>query len=75
VSRISLPEGVALLQQRGVQGAYEELSLTWQRCGGHAFALVVFSALMKLSGLSLSYLLNAPEYQPLWSGEVPLHLH
>ncbi|HEY6410043.1 MAG TPA: tetratricopeptide repeat protein [Ktedonobacteraceae bacterium] len=74
VSRISLPEGIALLQQRGVQGAYEELSLTWQRCGGHVFALVLFSAFMKLSGLSLSYLLNSPDYQPLWSGEVPLHL-
>jgi tetratricopeptide (TPR) repeat protein len=74
VSRISLLEGVALLQQRGVQGAYEELSLTWQRCGGHAFALALFSALLKLSGLALSYLLNAPDYQPLWSGVVPLHL-
>ncbi len=74
VSRICLPEGVALLQQRGVQGVYEELSLTWQRCGGHALALVAFSALMKLSGFSLSYLLNAPEYQHLWRGEVPLHL-
>lgn len=74
VSRISMPEGVALLQQRGVQGTYEELSLTWQRCGGHAFALVIFSALLKLSGLSLSYLLNAPDYQSLWSSEVPIHL-
>ncbi len=74
ISQISLPEGVALLQQRGVQGAYEELSLTWQRCGGHTFALVLFCAFMKLSGLSLSYLLNAPDHQPLWNGEVPLHL-
>src|SRR5205807_4620814 len=39
VSRISLPEGVALLQQRGIHGSYEELSLVWQRCGGHVFAL------------------------------------
>jgi tetratricopeptide (TPR) repeat protein len=68
VSRISLPEGVALVQQRGIQGAYEELSLVWQRCGGHVMALVIFSALVKLSGLSLSYLLNSPDYQPLWSG-------
>jgi tetratricopeptide (TPR) repeat protein len=74
VSRISMPEGVALLQQRGVQGTYEDLSLTWQRCGGHAFALVIFSALLRLSGLSLSYLLNAPDYQSLWSSEVPIHL-
>jgi tetratricopeptide (TPR) repeat protein len=74
VSRISLPEGVALLQQRGIQGSYDELSLIWQRCGGHVFALVLFSALVKLSGLSLSYLLNSPDYQPLWSGEVTHHL-
>jgi tetratricopeptide (TPR) repeat protein len=74
VSRISMPEGVALLQQRGVQGAYEELSLVWQRCAGHTFSLVLFSALLRLSGLSLSYLLNSPDYQRLWSGEVPFHL-
>ncbi len=74
ISRISLPEGVALLQRRGIQGSYEELSVIWQRCGGHSFALVLFGALFKLSGLSLSYLLNSPEYQSLWTSEVPLRL-
>jgi hypothetical protein len=74
VSRISLPEGVALLQQRGVQGLPEELSTIWQRCAGHTFALVLFTALVHLTGCSLSYLLNAPEYQPLWSSQVTLHL-
>ena len=74
VSRISMPEGVALLQQRGVQNAYEELSIVWQRCAGHTFSLVLFSVLLRLSNLSLSYLLNSPDYQSLWSGEVPLHL-
>ncbi|HEX9133186.1 MAG TPA: hypothetical protein VF844_12915 [Ktedonobacteraceae bacterium] len=54
VSRISIPEGVALLQQRGVQGMPEELSLIWQRCAGHVFGLVLFSALCALSGFSLS---------------------
>ncbi len=53
VSRISMPEGVALLQQRGVQGTYEDLSLIWQRCGGHVFALTLFSDLLRLSGLPL----------------------
>ncbi len=74
VSRISIPEGVPLLQQRGVQGSPEELSLVWQRCAGHAFALVLFSALVSLSGIALSYLLNSPDYQPLWAGEVTFQL-
>ncbi len=74
VSRISLPEGVALLQQRGVQGRSEELSLTWQRCAGHVFALVLFSTLCTLSGFSLSYLLNSPDYLPMWNGEITLNL-
>lgn len=74
ISRMSLPEGVALLQQRGVQGTYEELSLIWQRCGGHVFSLILFNALFRLSGFALSYLLNAPDYQPMWSSEVPQHL-
>jgi tetratricopeptide (TPR) repeat protein len=74
VSRISIPEGVALLQQRGVQGTPEELSLIWQRCAGHVFGLVLFSALGALSGFSLSYLLNSPDYAPMWNGDVTLNL-
>ncbi len=74
VSRISIPEGVALLQQRGVQGTPEELSLIWQRCAGHVFGLVLFSALCALSGFSLSYLLNSPDYAPMWNGDVTLNL-
>ncbi|HLI08637.1 MAG TPA: tetratricopeptide repeat protein [Ktedonobacteraceae bacterium] len=74
VSQLSIPEGRALLQQRGVQASQEELSLTWQRCAGHAYALVLCSTLCYLSGARLGYLLNAPEYIPLWSGHVPLNL-
>lgn len=74
VSRISIPEGVALLQQRGVQGSPEELSLIWQRCAGHVFGLVLFSALSTLSGFSLSYLLNSPDYSPMWNGDVTFNL-
>lgn len=74
VSRVSIPEGVALLQQRGVQGSPQELSLVWQRCAGHVFALVLFAALHTLSGFSLSYLLNSPDYQSTWNGDVTLNL-
>lgn len=74
VSRISLPEGVALLQQRGVQGTPAELSLIWQRCAGHVYALALFSALCNLSGFALSYLLNSPDYALVWRGEVTLNL-
>ncbi len=74
VSRVSMPEGAALLLQRGVPGSAPELSLVWQRCGGHVYALVLFSALSALSGFSLSYLLNSPDYQFLWNGDVTLNL-
>jgi len=74
ISRISIPEGVALLQQRGVQGSPEELSFIWQRCAGHIFALILFSALITLSGFSLSYLLNSPDYAPMWNGDVTFNL-
>jgi tetratricopeptide (TPR) repeat protein len=74
VSRMSIPEGVALLQRRSVQGSPEELSLVWQRCAGHVFALILFNALVSLSGISLSYLLNSADFQPLWSGEVTYQL-
>jgi len=74
ISRMSLPEGVALLQQRGIQGTYEELSLIWQRCAGHVFSLILFNALARLSGFALSYLLNSPDYQSMWSSEVAHHL-
>src|SRR6266568_1957439 len=74
VSRISIPEGIALLQQRGVQGSPEELSFIWQRCAGHVFALLLFSTLIALSGFSLSYLLNSPDYAPIWNGDVTSNL-
>jgi tetratricopeptide (TPR) repeat protein len=74
VSRISLPEGVALLQQRGVRGTPEELSLVWQRCSGHVFALLFFSALLELSGIAPGYLSLAPEYSAMWNGEVAFNL-
>ncbi|GAC1428407.1 MAG: hypothetical protein PVS3B3_34740 [Ktedonobacteraceae bacterium] len=70
VSRISIPEGIALLQQRGIMGTPEEVSLVWQRCGGHVFALLLFGSLVKLSGIALGYLLLAPEHQSLWSGNI-----
>ena len=70
VSRISIPEGVALLQRRGIQGTPEELSLVWQRCGGHVFALLLFCSVVELSGIAPGYLLLAPEHQGLWNGEV-----
>jgi len=74
VSRISIPEGMGLLQQRGVLASPEELSLVWQRCAGHAFALVLFGALVNLSGISLSYLLYAPDHQAIWAGDVTANL-
>jgi tetratricopeptide (TPR) repeat protein len=74
LSRISLPEGIALLQQHGVPGSPQELSIVWQRCAGHAFALVLFGTLSTVSGFSLSYLLDSPDYAPMWDGEVTLHL-
>lgn len=74
VSRISMPEGIALLQQRGMQGSPEDLSLVWQRCGGHVYALILFCALVHLSGMAPDYLLHTPDYRSLWRGEVMLQL-
>ncbi len=74
VSRISIPEGIAFLQQRGVQGSYEELSLIWQRCAGHAYSLVLFCTLYKLSRFPAGYFLHSPECRYLWNGEVTLQL-
>ena len=74
VSRISLPEGVALLQQRGMQGSPEDFSSVWRRCMGHVFALVLLNALQHLSGIALSYFLNAPDCQMMWVGDVTANL-
>ncbi len=74
VSRISLPEGAALLQRRGVKGTSTDLSLVWQRCSGHVFALLLFSALVELSGIAPGYLSLAPEHQVLWNGEVAYNM-
>ncbi len=70
VSRISISEGVTLLQRRGIKGTPEELSLVWQRCDGHVLALLLFCTLVELSGIAPGYLLLAPEHQSLWNGEI-----
>jgi tetratricopeptide (TPR) repeat protein len=69
VSPLTMPEGVALLQQRGVQGLPHELSTAWQRCRGQIFALVLLSTFIRLSGVALNYLLDAPDYQAFWTGD------
>lgn len=69
VSRISISEGVMLLQRRGIKGTPEELSLVWQHCDGHVLALLLFCTLVELSGIAPGYLLLAPEHQSLWNGE------
>ncbi|MBO0796662.1 MAG: ATP-binding protein, partial [Ktedonobacteraceae bacterium] len=74
ISRITIPEGMALLQRLGVEASPEALSLVWQRCSGHVFALVLLPALLQLSGLPLSTLLEAPDYQALWAGDVTTNL-
>ncbi len=70
VPRISIPEGVALLQQRGIKGTPEELSVVWQRCAGHVFTLQLFGSLVDTSDIAPGYLVNASEHQSLWSGEI-----
>jgi tetratricopeptide (TPR) repeat protein len=74
VTRISIPEGLALLQQHQLQATPEELSLAWQRCNGHVFSLIVLKSLVYLSNIPLSYMLNSPQFQPLWAGDVTHHL-
>lgn len=70
VSRMNLPEGGTLMQQYGIQASPEDLSVAWQRCAGHVFALILLCALVHLSGISLNTFLNAPQYQWLWNGDV-----
>ncbi len=66
---LTVVEGIHLLQQRNVMGLQQDLSIAWQRCSGHAYSLLMFSALKNLSGLSLHYLLHSPMYQILWEGD------
>ena len=53
ITRISLPEGVGLLQQRQAWGTPEQLSLAWQRCTGNVFSLVLLSTLVHASNTML----------------------
>lgn len=74
VSRISTPEGIALLQRYGINGSSEELSMVWQRCSGHVFALVLFCALVHIGSITPETLLRTNEYQAMWQGNVLMNL-
>lgn len=71
---VTIVEGIHLLQQRNVMGLQQDLSAVWQRCSGHVHSLLMFSALKSLSGLSLHYLLNSPQYTILWEGNIAQNL-
>lgn len=74
VGGVTVVDGIHLLQQRNVMGLQQDLSAAWQRCSGHVYALILFSALKNLSGLSLHYLLSSPVYQVLWDGNIVQNL-
>ena len=74
LSGITVTEGTHFLQQRNVMGLQQDLSAAWQRCSGHIYSLLLFSALKSLSGLSLHYLLSSPAYQILWDGNIAHNL-
>jgi tetratricopeptide (TPR) repeat protein len=74
ITRISLPEGIGLLQQRQAQGTPEQLSLTWQRCTGNVFSLVLLSTLTHVSNTPLATFLESPDYKTTWTGNVTVHL-
>jgi tetratricopeptide (TPR) repeat protein len=71
---LTIVEGLQLLQQMNILGLQQDLSAVWQRSSGHTYALILFSALKKLSGLSLHYLLSSPTYQILWEGDITHNL-
>lgn len=73
VPRISMQEGIALLQRYGINGSPEELSMVWHRCSGHIFSLVLFCAMIHISGVSPATFLSN-EYQGMWHGDVMQHL-
>lgn len=70
VSRINTVEATTLLQRYGVGGTAEELSTVWQRCSGHIFSLVLFCALVHVSGISAGTLLFSNDYQAIWRSDV-----
>jgi tetratricopeptide (TPR) repeat protein len=74
LTRISLPEGIALLQQRQVQGTPEQLSLAWQRCTGNVFSLVLLSTLIQASKITLQTFLDEPDYKAMWTSDVITNL-
>ncbi len=74
VTRIGMPEGTGLLQQRQIQGTPEHFSLAWQYCTGNVFSLVLLSILIHASQTTLETLLEAPAYKSIWAGDVTIHL-
>jgi Tfp pilus assembly protein PilF len=80
VPHISTSEGVQLLRLRymsevqAIATTPEMLMLAWQRCGGHALSLTLFSALSLLSNVPPNELLASPIWQHVWQGDVAQNL-
>ena len=74
VNGLTIPEGQALLVQRGVKGTEEDLQNAVKRCKGHGYALDLLASLLDENKLSLSTLLKDPNYTQLWDNDIATNL-
>ncbi len=74
IDGLTIPEGQALLIQRGVKGTEEDLQIAVKRCNGHGYALDLLASLLDENKLSLSTLLKDPNYTQLWDNDIATNL-
>lgn len=71
VGGLMIDEGVALLQNHGVQGTETELKTAVSLCAGHAFSLTLLASLMHEHQMSLTTLFKNSS---LWIGDIATNL-
>jgi tetratricopeptide (TPR) repeat protein len=69
---LSIDEGIDLLKkQSSDENATEkDLRIAVERCGGHAYALILLASLLRNHHLSLSELFSDSMYEELWEGDI-----
>jgi NB-ARC domain/TIR domain len=65
-------EGVALLRLWNIQGGESDLQRAVDRCQGHALALTLLHKVLKNRHLTLTTMLNNPDYQQLWTRDIKI---
>jgi tetratricopeptide (TPR) repeat protein len=75
VKGLEIEEGIDLLRKQGIDASAKELSMAVKRCDGHAYSLILLTAILRRNRiLNLKDLFENEMYLEFWRGDIASNL-